>query len=184
MEKLDTLGMLRQFSSDFVEENAFLSQTIAFVERQEQFWQRSTLEGHLTGSAWVLSADGKAALLLHHTKLDRWLQPGGHADEADDSLAHTARREAMEECGLTDLILLTPGIFDLDVHAIPARGQEPAHLHYDLRFLFAVREGTQMERNLLETKAIEWVPIASLCNESTPQSLRRMALKTLKLERD
>lgn len=180
----ETLALLRQHRSEFVEEQVFLAQTIAFVERQEQFWQRSTLEGHLTGSAWILSADGASALLLHHTKLDRWLQPGGHADETDASLAETARREAMEECGMLDLDLVSPLIFDLDVHEIPARGNEPLHFHYDLRFLFVAPANQILERNLLETKGIAWIPLAELCRETTPQSLRRMALKSEKSERD
>ena len=183
MTQLDTLALLRQYQPDFAETEGFLVQTIDFVEQHPQFWQRTTLEGHLTGSAWILSADKSAALLLHHTKLDRWLQPGGHVDEADQSLLETARREAMEECGLANLNVVFPEIFDLDVHEIPARGTEPAHLHYDLRFLFIAPKGAEIERNLLETKAIDWISIAELCTEATPQSLRRMALKSRKAER-
>jgi len=184
MNKLEILQLLRSYLTSFAEERIFLAQTIAFVERNENFWQRSTLEGHLTGSAWVLSADGGSVLLLHHTKLDRWLQPGGHADASDDSLAETARREALEECGIQTLTLLTTALFDVDVHEIPARSHEPAHLHYDLRFLFSAPAGAEIERNLLETKDIAWVRIAELCTETTPQSLRRMVLKTLKSEMD
>ncbi len=184
MDRLETLSLLIQHKSDFEEESTFLVQTIAFVEQNEYFWQRSTLEEHLTGSAWILSADGNSVLLVHHAKLDRWLQPGGHADEADASLAETARREAFEECGIQGLTLISQAIFDLDVHEIPARGYEPSHLHYDLRFLFVAPRGAEIERNLLETKAIEWVRIEDLCTETTPQSLRRMALKTNEVERD
>ncbi len=179
MDKLETLALLRQHRTDFEEECSFVGQTISFVEQHDHFWQRSTLEGHLTGSAWVLSADGRSVLLLHHTKLDRWLQPGGHADELDDSLVETARREAKEECGLAELNLLSPYIFDVDVHEIPLRGNEPAHLHFDLRFLFSVPESIKIERNLLETNDIAWVQIDELCGASTPTSLRRMAQKSL-----
>jgi len=184
MNKLETLAVLRQHQTEFAEEKAFLVKTIDFIERNDRFWQRSTQEGHLTGSAWVLSEDGDSALLLHHAKLDRWLQPGGHADDTDTSMAETARREAMEECGIRELNTHTPAIFDLDVHEIPERGNEPAHFHYDFRFLFFVQKETGITRNLLETKAISWVPVHELCTETTPQSIRRMALKTGKLERD
>jgi len=149
MNKLETLALLRQHRTDFAEEKLFLAQTIDFVERNDHFWQRSTLEGHLTGSAWV----------------------------------QTARREAIEECGIQDLILHAPAIFDLDVHEIPARGNEPAHFHYDLRFLFFAGKEAEVARNLLETKAFAWVTIPELCGETTPQSIRRMALKTGKVER-
>jgi len=184
MNKIETIHWLQQHKSNFAEEVVFLAQTIAFVEENKQFWQRSTLEGHLTGSAWILSADGGSVLLLHHAKLNRWLQPGGHADESDGSLAETARREAMEECGIQRLALLSTTLFDVDVHEIPTRGHEPTHLHYDLRFLFSAQEGAEIERNLLETKDIAWVRIEELCKETTPQSLRRMALKTVNIERD
>lgn len=184
MNRLQTQALLQQHSTPWPEEQAFLAQTLDFVARNEQFWQRSTLEGHLTGSAWIISADGDSALLLHHAKLDRWLQPGGHADESDDSLVETARREAIEECGMPELTLVSPEIFDLDVHLIPARGQEPAHFHYDLRFLFSLPKTAEIERNLLETKAIAWIPIPELCTENTPTSIRRMALKSRKVERD
>lgn len=184
MNKLEILVLLGQHSTKFEEEKTFLTQTIDFVSRTEHFWQRSTQKGHLTGSAWVLSADGESVLLLHHAKLDRWLQPGGHVDDTDDSLAETARREAMEECGIVELALHTAAIFDLDVHEIPARGNEPAHFHFDLRFLFSVPETVEIQRNLLETKAIAWVRLEALSSETTPQSLRRMAIKTGKVERD
>lgn len=184
MTQSTVLDLIRKHQTEFEEELAFMAQTLSFVEKQAAFWQRSTLEGHLTGSAWVCSADGSEVLLLHHAKLDRWLQPGGHVDAMDESLIETARREAMEECGMQSLELLSPSLFDLDVHEIPARGTEPAHFHYDLRFLFRVPEGTQIERNLLETNAIAWVNLEELCTASTPMSLRRMALKSLIFQRD
>ena len=41
---------------------------------------RAARPGHLTGSAFVVDSSAERALLLFHTKLQRWLQPGGHAD--------------------------------------------------------------------------------------------------------
>lgn len=182
MNQPETLHLLRQFQPMDAEETGYLARTIAFVEQTDCFWQRSTLEGHLTGSAWIVSEDGGSALLLHHRKLDRWLQPGGHADAADDTLLETARREAMEECGISELKPTTARIFDVDVHEIPARGHEPAHFHYDLRFLFSVPKTSNIERNLLETKALAWLDLDTLCSPDTPNSIRRMALKTRKVQ--
>src|SRR5690606_29295516 len=96
-------------------------------------YERRRLAGHFTGSAWLASADGARVLLTHHRKLGRWLQLGGHAD-GDPDLARVALKEAEEESGLGDLVV-EPAIFDLDRHAIPARGDEPEHWHYDVRFV-------------------------------------------------
>src|SRR5476649_814705 len=41
---------------------------------------RAQLLGHLTASGFVLDATRKRVLLLHHGKLRRWLQPGGHGE--------------------------------------------------------------------------------------------------------
>jgi 8-oxo-dGTP pyrophosphatase MutT (NUDIX family) len=183
MHLSDLHAQLAAFHTDYPEEAQFLHNTRLFVAlAADTCWQRSHLAGHLTASAWVLSADRSAALLLHHRKLDRWLQPGGHVDDTDASLLDATRREVAEECGLTDLALLYEGIFDLDVHPIPAKGAEPAHWHYDVRFLLGVKNGLEKtERNLLETKGLEWVSLPSLCSADTPQSLRRMALKTARV---
>src|SRR5688572_8098554 len=57
--------------------------------------QRELAIGHLTGAAWLVSADGRRVLLTHHRKLQRWLQLGGHAD-GDADLVAVALREAEE----------------------------------------------------------------------------------------
>src|SRR4029453_15241807 len=82
-------------------------------------------EGHLTGSAITVSADGAHVLLLHHRKLDRWLQPGGHGDPGETTGEEGALREALEESGIEGLTLhpRAPRPLDGDVHDIPARGR-------------------------------------------------------------
>jgi 8-oxo-dGTP pyrophosphatase MutT (NUDIX family) len=103
------------------------------VERRDHF-----APGHLTASGFVLSPDRNRVLLIEHTKLGRWLQPGGHIEESDRSFEAAARREVLEECGLPELDTDSDlaGLFDVDVHLIPAHGAEPEHVHYDLRYVF------------------------------------------------
>ena len=96
---------------------------------------------------------GDRVLLAHHRKLGRWLQPGGHSDGDPDTLA-VALREAREESGL-DVRALDDAIFDIDVHRIPARGREPAHLHFDVRFL--VQAEHDRFRVSDESHALAWV---------------------------
>lgn len=139
-------------------------------------FQRSRLAGHFTGSAWLVSADGRRVLLTHHRKLDRWLQLGGHAD-GDRDLAAVALREAEEESGLPGLRLESPALFDLDRHWIPARGQVPGHWHYDARYV--VRAGTDEGFKVGEESLdLAWRDITAIAVDAqTDESLRRMALR-------
>ena len=134
---------------------------------------RSCQIGHITGSAWVLDMAGDRVLLTHHRKLGRWLQPGGHSDEESDTLA-VALREAREEAGL-DVRALDDAIFDIDVHGIPARGREPAHLHFDMRFL--VQAEHDRFRVSEESDSLAWVPAVGLDALTDEESVLRMARK-------
>lgn len=138
---------------------------------------RERLAGHFTASAWLVDRGGMRALLTHHRKLDRWLQPGGHAD-GDRDLARAALREAQEESGLPGL-RVAPAIFDLDRHRIPAHKGVPAHWHYDVRFV--VRAGDDEAFVVSdESHALAWRDIAALAtDEGADASLRRMAAKWL-----
>lgn len=148
-----------------------------FVSAHADAAERRLGIGHLTGSAWLVSADGRRVLLTHHRKLNRWLQLGGHAD-GDVDLARVALREAEEESGLSGLVVVLE-IFDLDRHEIPARGHEPAHWHYDVRY---VVRATADEDFVVsdESHALAWRDIAQLAvDNGADESLRRMARKWL-----
>jgi 8-oxo-dGTP pyrophosphatase MutT (NUDIX family) len=97
--------------------------------------------GHVTASAVVLSPESGSVVLVFHERLERWLQPGGHIEPGDRTLAGAARREVQEETGL-DVLLDAPCLVGLDVHEIPATQDEPAHLHYDLMFCFTAADTT------------------------------------------
>ncbi len=90
--------------------------------------------GHLTASAFVVSPDLSRVLLIHHMKLGRWVQPGGHVEPEDLTHEEAARREVAEECGLADLASIGP--IDIDIHVFPPGTGVPEHLHYDLRWAF------------------------------------------------
>jgi 8-oxo-dGTP pyrophosphatase MutT (NUDIX family) len=129
--------------------------------------------GHFTASAFVLSPDRHHLALILHAKLGLWLQPGGHIDPGDADLVAAARREAREEVGLDDLELAADGIWDVDIHDIPARKAEPAHQHFDVRFLF--RSPTTSLRAASDAEAARWVPLTELAAQSDA-SVARAAL--------
>ncbi len=100
-------------------------------------WSRSEFDpGHFTASGFVASPDGNAVLLIHHGKLDRWLQPGGHIEACDAIVEDAVRREVFEETGVRDLLRLGSSLVRIDAHIIPERGSEPEHTHIDLAMGF------------------------------------------------
>lgn len=120
-------------------ERQHLARTLELVDGNDGCGRRDHFKpGHLTASGFVLSPDRREVLLVEHTKLGRWLQPGGHLEDHDRSFEAAARREIFEETGLDDLRTdpALEGLFDVDVHLIPTLGGDPEHLHYDLRFAF------------------------------------------------
>lgn len=132
--------------------------------------------GHFTASAFVLSPEGGRLLLIWHGKLHRWLQPGGHLEPTDADIFAAARREVAEEAGLTALESAGEGVFDLDVHVIPARASEPEHRHFDVRLLFRALDETL--RHGSDAGGARWMPLeeidAVLADESVLRAVRKI----------
>lgn len=170
---IEDLGSVTAFDN---QESQHIQTTLLFLKNNENCFDRKTLRGHITGSAWLLSPDYKSVLLTHHAILDKWLQLGGHADgEAD--IKKVALREAQEETGITGITFVSTDIFDVDVHEIPENihKQEPVHYHYDIRYL--LQANTLSFSVSSESKALKWFPIENIFNKSLSVSLLRMARK-------
>ncbi|MBI5503525.1 MAG: NUDIX hydrolase [Deltaproteobacteria bacterium] len=134
MHRRPLLELLAQYRSLDGDDLRACGRIAEFVRRHDDCFQRALAIGHVTASAWIVDGVRGRVLLTHHRKLDRWLQLGGHVDGSPDVLA-AALREAREESGLAEVRAARPDIFDCDVHGIPARDDEAAHDHYDVRFL-------------------------------------------------
>ena len=158
-------------------EAAMVAATIEFIEAHPDCLVRSCLTGHLTGSAWIVDATRTRTLLTHHRKLDKWLQPGGHAD-GEANLLGVALREAREECGVAVRPVST-ALFDVDRHLIPARGDVPAHHHYDLRFMLEA-DPAEPFTVTEESHDLAWIEIARVPGLNPEESMARMVRKTLR----
>lgn len=165
---------LRAYQTAFEEEEHFVARFLGLLAHPRCF-HRDHLPGHVTGSAWILSNDRKKVLLVHHAKLNKWLQPGGHAD-GEENVWAVAQKEAQEETGLLVQPVST-GLFDIDIHEIPARGSFPSHDHYDIRFLFEADETTPLQINH-ESTELKWVLLTDLEKYNSSTSVLRMRDKS------
>ncbi|SIS81792.1 NUDIX hydrolase [Belliella pelovolcani] len=146
---------LEKYRTPFEEESAFAPEFIALTFEEDAFL-RSRLSGHFTASAWVVNKRRTHTLLTLHRKLNRWLQLGGHAD-GEENLLEVAMKEAQEESGLTSLRFVGNGIFDIDKHIIPQKGDVPEHYHYDVRYLIEAELNEPLTLSN-ESMDLAWVP--------------------------
>lgn len=145
--------------------------------------RRETFPGHVTTSAFVLSPDHARILLIDHVVIGRWLQPGGHWEEAEH-FHRSAAREAVEETGVQDLRLhpwhrdadVPFAIDSHDVPGKPARG-EPDHVHHDLQYLFLADPARPLVAQVEEVHAAAWKPVEELA-AIAPRALARIAMLT------
>jgi 8-oxo-dGTP pyrophosphatase MutT (NUDIX family) len=153
------INAIREYKPVSNEEADFCPLFLSLLNNSDCY-QRDYLPGHITGSSFIVDETRTFTLLTNHAKLNKWLQPGGHADGEEDIL-NVSLREAQEETGLKNFKLLHDTIFDIDVHLIPARKEFPEHYHYDVRFLF---EASRDESIILseESHDLAWKPIRDI----------------------
>jgi len=153
----DLKSLLQNYNSIYPEENASKERMLEFLHKNQNSLVSASphdVAGHFTASAFLLNNDQTKFLLMHHKKLNKWLQLGGHCDGDSDILA-AAIREAKEESGINEIEIISDKIFDIDIHYIPQRHNEPEHYHYDVRFLLKTINNDNFIKNN-ESHELKW----------------------------
>jgi ADP-ribose pyrophosphatase YjhB (NUDIX family) len=175
MNRTELLRQLRAHQPFDAREGGMLERIMDFVRDNETCFDRNLKAGHLTGSAWVIDRDRSHALLTLHARLGVWAQLGGHVEDDPDML-HVAWREAREESGLDCVRPVSTHIFDVDVHEIPSTLQAPAHIHYDIRFVFEADKGAELTV-IAESESLRWVALDEITDFTREESVLRMVRK-------
>jgi 8-oxo-dGTP pyrophosphatase MutT (NUDIX family) len=169
---------IKNHRSPYEIENSF-SERFLDILQHPACYNREHLPGHITGSAWIVDETHQHVLLTLHAKLNKWLQPGGHAD-GDEDILNVALREAEEETGLRNFVLLKHEPFDIDIHTIPARKDFPEHLHFDIRFIFKASM-IEILSITKESNDLKWIAMEELDHYTKNDSILRMKEKTLNI---
>lgn len=138
--------------------NDYLAHLAGFRDAME----RSCRPGHLTASALVMSQSRDRVLLTLHPKVGRWLQLGGHCEPEDADLQSAAAREAREESGIDEVVLLG-GPLRLDRHPVPCAGGMSVHL--DVQYLAIVPDDARIVMSE-ESDDLRWFPPAALPDDA------------------
>jgi 8-oxo-dGTP pyrophosphatase MutT (NUDIX family) len=166
---------LDQHESDDPSQLALAQRMAEFARGHDDALLRSCPDAHFTGSALVVEEGTSRFILLFHTKLQKWLQPGGHVD-GNANLAASALREALEETGIEGLRVVQPA-FDLDIHEVRPPN-EPPHLHLDVRFVVLAPKGSVPVGNH-ESRELRWVTADELQEFDVDESVRRLVRQGL-----
>lgn len=181
MHRHQIIQQLTAYQAKWEDESRTVRRLIDFIAAHEDCFSQTLREGHITGSAWLVNRAGTHVLLTHHRKLNIWIQLGGHADGNADPLS-VALREASEESGLEGIEPVSEKIFDVDIHEIPARENEPAHFHYDIRY--ALRAARSEDYTVSEeSHDLEWIEIDKIQDFTSEESVLRMAAKWMRRTR-
>ena len=171
--RFDLTGLLEAYVPHAGEERAYAEMLIRMRSSADVLSRNEFSPGHFTTSGFVVSPGGRL-LLIFHNRLGKWLQPGGHIEPEDTDFWASAQREITEETGLDNLDAIGDGIFDVDVHDIPAFRDEPSHTHFDLRFLFgAAGQPTAGDG----VGSVAWVAPAKVASYTDDRSVLRAVAK-------
>ncbi len=177
---MNSESLVRFFSdyqTSYTDEALFIPRFLELL-KQTNCFDRTHLPGHITGSAWIVDPSNTQALLVHHAKLNKWVQPGGHAD-GDENILQVALREAEEETGLKKLRVVNDTPFDVDIHLIPKRADFPEHFHFDIRYLLEASMSDQIIVSN-ESHDVKWITLDTLEDYNPERSVIRMKIKSLR----
>jgi 8-oxo-dGTP pyrophosphatase MutT (NUDIX family) len=127
------VAMLTEWQAPDPTQDTLRHAVLAFLAARPDGCLRECAPGHVTGSALVLDHTGTRALLTLHPRVGRWLQLGGHCEEADGDIVAVALREAIEESGVGGL-RIDAELAALHVHPVKCSLGAPTR-HLDMQFL-------------------------------------------------
>lgn len=138
LSRPDLILQIDRYLTKYPDEMTRLTPLLNQINRKSNPFDRKTLPGHITASGIVMEND--KLLMIFHPFLKKWLQPGGHLESGETPL-QAAKRETLEETGVCCKLHKWHGEhctpIDIDIHSIPENFKklEPAHSHYDFRYL-------------------------------------------------
>ena len=183
MTRQELIASIEQYQPYNEQEEMDKPLILEWIKNNDNAFLRENVVAHMTASAWVVSPDRKKVLMIYHNIYRSWAWLGGHADGMTD-LRAVAEKEVAEECGLTQLNSLCPGIFSLEVLTVDGhekRGQYVGpHLHLNVTYLFEADPSAPVFIKPDENSGVAWLETDALAAQvSEPWMMERIYRKLM-----
>jgi len=151
--------------------------------KKDELGLRTNLIGHLTSSAWVVNKSKTKAVMAHHNIYKNWSWLGGHAD-GDTDLLYVAKKEVEEESGLSKILVLNENPIDIAVINVNPHIKNnklvPAHLHFNVTYLFEANEDDSLVYSPKESSGIKWMTNEEILNEPVEDFMKEIYSRIIK----
>lgn len=166
---MDLIEQITAYQPVNEQEAADKALILQHLQTSGNIYTRANQTAHMTASAWVVSPDRTRVLMAFHRIYNSWAWLGGHADGERD-LAAVARREALEESGLEEVMLLTPEIISLEVLTVDGHEKRgvyvPSHLHLNVTYLFEADPAAPLRIKPDENSGVAWIRMDEIDQKS------------------
>lgn len=125
---------------------------------------------HFTASAFAVNPSRTHVLMVYHNIYNSWSWTGGHADGNPD-LLHVAKKELLEEAGLSEAKIIQEEMISLDI--LPVIGHMKnekyvaPHLHFNATYVFEVHDDAHLKAKLDENSAVGWIKFDEIQQKCT-----------------
>lgn len=179
MEEL--IRALQEYEPDNEQEKNDKSVMLELLAAQENILTRENRTAHFSASAWLLNKEHTKVLMVYHNLYHSWSWTGGHADGEPDLLA-VAKREAMEETGITDIQAVSDRIFSIEILTVDGHMKKgsyvPSHLHLNVTYLLEADDQETLHVKPDENSGVKWFsPEEALEACSEPWMVERIYTK-------
>ena len=172
--KNNYLKILDDYLLLFPEEKERQARLLGYLEKSndKEIIDWNNFIGHIVAGGFIYAKEEHKFLVLYHKDLKMFLYPGGHVNDNEKNPLQAAKREIMEETGLSNLEQLKLSEneqipIDIDTHLIEynERLNLPAHYHFDFRYLFIVDRIPKIKIEEEELSSYKWIDINELEND-------------------
>jgi len=132
---------------------------LQLLKTQDNILERENQTAHFSASSWLLNKEHTKVLMVYHNIYHSWSWTGGHAD-GEANLLEVAKREAMEETGIKNIITVSDEIYSVEILTVDGhvkRGSYvPSHIHLNVTYLMEADEQEVLRVKPDENSGVRW----------------------------